>query len=72
MTTSASSAPSCADTLTQWRAEEAAVMARQQRDTGLAAPAMLAGKTGLQQMQALLDGLPPRPPISETLDFMLI
>ncbi len=33
---------------------------------------MLAGKTGLQQMQAMLDGLAPRPPISETLDFLLV
>lgn len=65
--------PSSADdTLARWQAEEAALRARQQADTGLASPAMLAGKTGLQQMQALLDGLAPRPPISETLDFMLI
>ena len=58
--------------LAQWQAEEAAVRARQQQETGLASRAMLAGKTGLQQMQAMLDGLAPRPPISETLDFVLI
>ncbi|MBV8035672.1 PaaI family thioesterase [Roseateles sp.] len=60
------------DILAQWQAEEAAVRARQQRDTGLASRAMLAGKTGLQQMQAMLDGLAPPPPISQTLDFALI
>lgn len=60
------------DLLPRWQADEAAVRARQQPGTGLASPAMLAGKTGLQQMQAMLDGLAPRPPISETLDFVLI
>lgn len=60
------------DILSQWQADEAALRERQQRETGLASRAMLAGKTGLQQMQAMLDGLAPRPPISETLDFMLI
>src|SRR6218665_3357452 len=65
-------APSSADILNQWRADEAAAVARQQRDAGLASRATLAGKTGLQQMQAMLDGHAPRPPISETLDFMLI
>ncbi len=60
------------DILAQWQADEAAVRARQQRDTGVAARAQLAGKTGLQQMQAMLGGEVPRPPISETLDFLLI
>lgn len=60
------------DTLSQWLADEAAVGARLQGEVGLASPAMLAGKTGLQQMQAMLDGLAPRPPISETMDFLLI
>ena len=32
----------------------------------------MAGLTGLQQMQLLLDGEAPAPPISETLDFALI
>lgn len=65
--------PSTADdTLARWQAEEAALRSRQQAETGIASPATLAGKTGLQQMQALLDGLAPRPPISETMDFMLV
>ncbi|HEY0955937.1 MAG TPA: PaaI family thioesterase [Roseateles sp.] len=58
--------------LAQWQADEAAVRARLRPGTGLASRAMLAGKTGLQQMQAMLDGAAPPPPISETLDFMLI
>jgi len=60
------------DILAQWQADEAAACSRQQPDTGVAPRSMLAGKTGLQQMQAMLDGLAPRPPISETLDFRLI
>ncbi|MDR7267454.1 uncharacterized protein (TIGR00369 family) [Pelomonas saccharophila] len=60
------------DILSQWQADEAALRARQQLQTGLASREMLAGKTGLQQMQAMIDGLAPRPPISETLDFLLI
>ncbi|RZL38580.1 MAG: PaaI family thioesterase [Rubrivivax sp.] len=66
------SAPSSDDLLALWRADETAVRARQQLEAGLASPALLAGKTGLEQMQAMLDGLAPRPPISETLDFVLI
>ncbi len=58
--------------LTQWQADEAALRARQQLQAGLASREMLASKTGLQQMQAMLDGLAPRPPISETLDFLLV
>ena len=60
------------DILAQWRADEAAVRARQTLAIGVATPAMLAGKTGLQQMQALLEGLAPPPPISQTMDFSLI
>lgn len=66
------SSPSSANLLAQWQAEEAAVRARLQPEAGLASRAMLAGKTGLQQMQAMLDGLAPPPPISETLDFTLV
>ena len=64
--------PSPDDILAQWEADEAAVRARQQFDAGVASGALLAGKTGLQQMQALLDGLAPRAPISDTMDFVLV
>jgi uncharacterized protein (TIGR00369 family) len=66
------SSPSADDILAQWQAEEATARARQQQEAGLAARALLAGKTGLQQMQALLDGEGPPAPISRTLDFLLI
>ena len=66
------SSPSHDDILAQWQADEAALRARQQHQAGLASRELLARKTGLQQMQAMLDGLTPRPPISETLDFMLV
>ncbi|HEY9105186.1 MAG TPA: PaaI family thioesterase [Roseateles sp.] len=66
------SAPSPADILAQWQADEAAVRARLRPEPGVASRAMLAGKTGLQQLQAMLDGHAPRPPISETLDFTLV
>lgn len=65
-------APRPDDTLAQWQAEEASLRARHPLEPGLASREMLAGKTGLQQMQAMLDGLAPRAPISQTLDFLLI
>ncbi|MGN6529024.1 MAG: PaaI family thioesterase [Burkholderiaceae bacterium] len=39
---------------------------------GVATPAQLAGRTGLQQLQAMLDGELPYAPIARTLDFALI
>jgi uncharacterized protein (TIGR00369 family) len=65
-------APTPDDILARWQADEAAVRSRQQLAPGVATPAMLAGKTGLQQMQALLEGQSPRAPISETMDFILV
>lgn len=65
-------APSPDDILARWQADEAAVRSRQRLAPGVATADMLAGKTGLQQMQALLDGQSPRAPISETMDFVLI
>ncbi len=59
--------------LQQWIAEgdaRDAVMLR--AGPGVASPAQWAGKTGLEQMQAMLDGLLPFAPIAKTLDFSLI
>lgn len=39
---------------------------------GVARPEQLAGKNGLQMMQAMLAGQIPAPPISQTLDFLLV
>ncbi|WP_018989677.1 PaaI family thioesterase [Aromatoleum toluclasticum] len=60
------------ETLAHWRAEEAAVRARLQSAPGVASPAQLAGRSGLQIFQALLAGEIPPPPMAATLDFILL
>lgn len=63
------------DTLTHWLEQSAAVHARRVAGggkPGLAQPEHLAGKTGLQQMQAMLSGGMPYPHIAATLDFSLV
>jgi uncharacterized protein (TIGR00369 family) len=63
------------DTLTQWMEQGAAVRERMLAGggkPGLAQPAQVAGKTGLEIMQAMLAGALPYPPIAETLDFALV
>lgn len=62
-------------TLEQWTAEREAVVARMLAGggkPGLARPEMVAGKTGLEVMQAMLAGELPFPHIAETLDFSLV
>ena len=71
-TAAMSPSPSPEDILARWQADEAAARARQRLEPGIASRALLAGKTGLQQMQTLIDGDGPPPPISRTLDFLLI
>ena len=39
---------------------------------GLARPDQVAGKTGLEMMQAMMRGEIPYPPISKTLDFLIL
>ena len=59
--------------LHQWITEGDASDARMTlAGPGVASPAQWAGKTGLEQMQAMLDGLLPFAPIAKTLDFSLI
>ena len=60
--------------LRQWRVEEAAVRARFAAGlgAGVATPAQVVGKSGLELMQAMLRGEFPYPTISVTLDFALI
>lgn len=63
------------DTLTQWLEQAAAVRTRILAGggkPGLAHPAQVAGKTGLEIMQAMLAGDLPYPHIAETLDFALV
>lgn len=63
------------DTLAQWLEQSLAVRARLIEgggEPGLAGPEHFIGKTGLEQMQAMLNGSMPYPPIAETLDFALV
>ncbi|UUZ76699.1 PaaI family thioesterase [Polaromonas sp. P1(28)-13] len=62
-------------TLTLWMEQSAAVRARMLEGggkPGLARPEQVAGKTGMEVMQAMLAGELPYPHIAETLDFSLI
>ena len=59
--------------LQQWIAEAEASDARMLRaGPGVATPGQWAGKSGLEQMQAMLSGELPFAPIAQTLDFSLI
>jgi uncharacterized protein (TIGR00369 family) len=62
------------DTLAQWNADYEACLnvMRKGLGPGIAHPAQFAGKTGLQQMQAMLAGELPSPHIAHTLDFTMI
>ena len=60
------------ETLARWRAEEVAVRARLQPTPGVASPAQVAERSGLQLFQALLAGEIPPPPMAVTLDFTLL
>jgi len=61
-----------AQVLQQWQEEEAAVRAKLQQAVGVARLDQVRDLSGLEAMQAMLDGELPPPPIAETLDFMLI
>lgn len=60
-------------TLTAWLAAEAEQRARSAHaGIGVAKPAQVAALDGLNQLQAMLRGDLPSPPISRTLDFLLL
>jgi uncharacterized protein (TIGR00369 family) len=62
-------------TLARWNEQLSTVRERmlsRSRQPGLATPEMVAGKSGLEVMQAMLDGELPFPHIAETLDFSLV
>ena len=62
-------------TLEQWNSERTTVVERMLAGggkPGLAQPGMVAGKTGMEVMQAMLTGAIPFPHIADTLDFSLI
>lgn len=60
--------------LDDWLAEEAAALQNLNAGPGpgVARPAQIAGKTGLEQMQAMLRGELPHAAIAKTLDFLVI
>ncbi len=62
------------DTLQAWLDEEKAVLDAMARGpgAGVATPEQVAGKSGLELMQAMLRGELPFPPIASTLDFTLV
>lgn len=62
------------ETQAQWIQQYEAVVARMNAGAGvgLANPSDLAGLTGMQQMQAMLEGKLPYPHIADTLDFSLV
>jgi uncharacterized protein (TIGR00369 family) len=60
--------------LEHWLALEAEVLARVRSGAGfgVSRPEQVAGKSGLETMQAMLRGELPAPPIAQTLGFMLV
>ena len=60
--------------LDQWNAQYSAVCATRAAGVGagIATPAQLLGKTGMEHMQAMMAGLMPYPHISDTMDFALV
>jgi uncharacterized protein (TIGR00369 family) len=69
--TPTSAPPDAEITLADWRAAELALRAGI-HGFGVARPEQVAGLNGLEIMRRLLAGELPAPPISETLDFLLI
>jgi uncharacterized protein (TIGR00369 family) len=59
------------DRLAEWHAFDDSFRASGIR-FGVATPDQVAGKSGLQMFQAMLAGELPAPPISQTLDFILV
>ncbi|WP_372524708.1 PaaI family thioesterase [Piscinibacter sp.] len=72
MTLAAVHTPTSADaTLAAWQARETQLRARRLQP-GLGRPEQFAGRSGIQIFEAMLAGEIPVPPISGTLDFMLV
>lgn len=60
------------DTLAQWQAADDRMREQLKKKAGLGQPAQFAGRTGMQIFEALMSGEIPAPPISQTLDFILV
>jgi uncharacterized protein (TIGR00369 family) len=59
-------------TLTRWHADEEGVRARLAAAIGYARPDQVQGRSGMEIFEAIFAGELPRPPIGDTLDFLLI
>ena len=68
---SESSVAAPVDRLADWQAVDAALRQRQ-IVYGVATPEQVAGKSGLEIFKAMIAGELPAPPISQTLDFILV
>lgn len=55
-----------------WEEEESALRVRMTPQAGVIRPEQVAGKSGIEVFRALLGGTLPRPPIGDTLDFVLV
>jgi len=72
MTMPDAESPDAGGTLARWIAEEKAVRDRFARAPGFARPDQVEGRSGMQMFEAMLAGEIPRPPMGETLDFVLV
>jgi uncharacterized protein (TIGR00369 family) len=61
-----------AATLAAWMADENTLRARMQAEPGVARPEQVAGLTGLEMLNAMLEGRAPPPAIGRTMDFTLV
>jgi uncharacterized protein (TIGR00369 family) len=61
-----------AATLARWLADEAAIRARSAGPVGVLGPEHHAARAGKELFAAMLAGEAPRPPMGETLDFILV
>jgi uncharacterized protein (TIGR00369 family) len=60
------------DTLARWQAEEESVRARMTPAPGVAHPSQVTGRSGIELLRGMFTGELPRPPIGDTLDFILV
>ena len=59
--------------LADWLGQEAAIRSRiDDQPAGLPDPRQVVGRTGLELLQAMMEGKVPSPPIARTLDFLLV
>jgi uncharacterized protein (TIGR00369 family) len=62
-----------ADTLARWQAEDAELRARHAKlPAAPIPPESVRGQSGLDVLRGMIDGLLPAPPMTQTLDFLLV